>query len=413
MTERRTIGQILVELGRITEDDVARALEYQRDRGGFFGEALVASGVVSEEELEWGLASQHDLHYVFPDADAIDLEAAALVSAEWALANLTLPIVRTGNTVQVIIDSPLKDDALRELRERTGLEVDVALAGPAAIREVIGEVFSRLAAADEAGATPVDLASAMDEINRVRAPRFGISVRGARALAWWETSAGVRRRPLSGGWRVALDRMLAPGPSEAAGDRLRAEWSADINRDGDVTPVEVRYLSDESGRELAFERKQVDPELDERFGRAPAELAAEVAALAHGGGARISVRSSTGELARAITPHLPALLLGPHWRSVYLFAERGAEHEAFSVRLPDDPAAWPAEADALGAFRFDAAAIDLGGASGDAGPLRRVADTFFLLGGDGARDGLDVRWTLDIEHGTDGDLTWSLGPING
>ena len=77
MAERRTIGQILMGLGRITEDDCAKALEYQRDHGGYFGEALVACGLVSPEELEWGLASQFDLPYVFPDAESIDPEAAA------------------------------------------------------------------------------------------------------------------------------------------------------------------------------------------------------------------------------------------------------------------------------------------------------------------------------------------------
>ena len=79
MSQRRTIGQILISVGRISEDDVATALEYQRDHGGYFGEALLACGLVTADELEWGLASQFDLPYVFPEADAVDPEAAALV----------------------------------------------------------------------------------------------------------------------------------------------------------------------------------------------------------------------------------------------------------------------------------------------------------------------------------------------
>ena len=108
MTERRTIGQILMGLGRITEDQVAEALEYQRDHGGYFGEALLACGVVSQEELEWGLASQFDLPYVFPEAESVDMEAASLVSPEWALAHLTLPIMRTEDSLTVVVESPIK-----------------------------------------------------------------------------------------------------------------------------------------------------------------------------------------------------------------------------------------------------------------------------------------------------------------
>ena len=107
MAERRTIGQILMSFGRITEEDVGRALEYQRESGGYFGEALLAMGFVSQEELEWGLASQFDLPYVFPEADSIDPEAASLVSPEWALAHLTLPILKTQDSLTVVVDSPI------------------------------------------------------------------------------------------------------------------------------------------------------------------------------------------------------------------------------------------------------------------------------------------------------------------
>lgn len=93
MAKRRTIGQILIGFGRITEADAEKALHYQQQNGGYFGGALLELGLVTQEELEWSLASQFDLPYVFPDANSIDPEAAGLVTPEWALANLTLPIM--------------------------------------------------------------------------------------------------------------------------------------------------------------------------------------------------------------------------------------------------------------------------------------------------------------------------------
>ena len=70
MPERRNIGQILMSFGRISEAEAHRAFQYQRDHGGYFGEALMALGIVSQDELEWGLASQFDLPYVFPNWSA-------------------------------------------------------------------------------------------------------------------------------------------------------------------------------------------------------------------------------------------------------------------------------------------------------------------------------------------------------
>src|SRR5687767_2953359 len=112
MAQRRNIGAILVSAGRVTEEDVSRALEYQRDHGGFLGEALVAMGTIKQEELEYSLASQYDIPYVFPDAESIDPEAAALVTAEWALAHLALPITKTDRTITVVVDSPMKSRAI-------------------------------------------------------------------------------------------------------------------------------------------------------------------------------------------------------------------------------------------------------------------------------------------------------------
>ena len=289
----------------------------------------------------------------------------------------------------------------------------MALAAPAAIREVIGEVFARLAAVDEEESTPVGLHAALDAVLRSEAPRFGISVRGAHALAWWEEGpSGVRRRPLSGGWKVELERVLVPGPSEMIPDVRRADWVGDISFDDQVVPVDVHYMADESGREFAFVRKDGAARLDERFGTIPAELSGEVLALAHAGDARILVRSTSNEVGRSITPHLPELLLGPTWRSVYLYAEGGAEHEAFSVRLKRGKG-WGAEAEALQAFRFDVATIDFTGASGDPALLRDVARAVFVLGDPDVAEALDIRWTLDIAAGAGGDLSWSLGSLNG
>ena len=149
MAERRTIGQILMSFGRITEEDVARALAHQQESGGFFGESLLALELVTPEELEWGLASQFDLPYVFPDADSIDPEAAALVSPEWALAHLTLPIMRTERVLTVVVDSPIKTEAVDVLQARTDLTIELALASSTKIRELIRQVYARAAAQDE------------------------------------------------------------------------------------------------------------------------------------------------------------------------------------------------------------------------------------------------------------------------
>ena len=419
MNERGTIGSILMSVGRISEEDVSRALAYQRDNGGFFGEALMACGLVTEGEVEWGLASQFDLPFVFPDADSVDYEAAALVSPEWALAHLTLPIMKTESALTVVVDSPLKTKVVRDLQSRTDVPIELALASPSRIRELIREVYARAAAAEEGGyRSPLELTDAWDEVLHAAAPRFGISARGGRATVWWDDSGTIRRRRLSGDWQGALEHSLDPGPSSGARDSNRATWEARLARAGTVTPVDVRYLSDESGLEYLFHPLKAVSTLEERFPPPNEGVVSEVRLLARSGRARFIVTSTPDDLGHRVLPHLPDLLLDANWRSIYINAEdRPEAGEAFSHRLSDDPEAWATELETLRAFQFDAVTVDLSGDVKDwPATALDVASVAFLLWGSGEdvtpAYEAGIRWHLHIEQQGEAELEWTLEPLH-
>lgn len=419
MNQRGTIGSILMSVGRITEEDVATALAHQRDHGGYFGEALMACGLVSEGEVEWGLASQFDLPYVFPEADSVDYEAASLVSPEWALAHLTLPIMKTAETLTVVVDSPLKTKVVADLRSRTDLTIQLSLASPSRIRELIREVYARAAAADETGyRAPLELADAWDEVLHAGASRFGVSVRAGRATVWWDDGGTIRRRRLSGDWSGTLERSLEPGPADSVGDAPRATWVAKLTAAGTVAPVDVRYLSDESGLEYLFHPLQGVSQLHERFPPPDTGILSEVRLLARSGRARFVVTASPEALGHRILPHLPELLLDPSWRSIYVnAADRPEAAETFSHRLSDDPEAWATELDTLRAFQFDVVTADLiGGASDWAASALDVGSVAFLLwridDDMGPAYSAGIRWHLHVEERDDA-LEWTLEPLHG
>jgi hypothetical protein len=415
MTNRPTIGDILLDSGRVSREDVETALEYQRAHGGFFGEAMVACGFLSEGEVEWGLASQYDLPYVFPEAEAVAYEAASLVSPEWALTNLTLPIMRTDESLTVIVDSPLKTEPVEELRARTQLRIDLALALPSRIRELIREVYARGSAADERViGSPVELSRALDKVLEVAAPRFGVSARGRRAWVWWDDAGTIRRRPLAGEWLGELEQALDPSPERpTSGEQSRAEWSARLSRAGIVTPVHVQFLADESGCEYLFQPSRAEAPPERRYDPPPAGIVSEVRMLARTGRARFVVTAEPIELGHRVLPYLPELLFAPGWRSIYIHAEdRHEEGEAFSHRLPADRAKWSSELEALRAFLFDVVAVDLDGGPAEwATAALDVGSVAFVLWPHGdlepARDA-GIRWRLHVARAHDGQLEWSL-----
>ena len=416
----RTIGDILMDSGRVSEEDVAEALEYQRQNGGYFGEALVAKGFISEEELEWGLASQFDLPYVFPEADSLDPEATAMVSPEWALANLALPIMKTSETLTVVVDSPIKTEAVDHLRARTDLRVELALASTTRIRELIRKVYARVHEPEEADRpSPVSVSEFFRLALEATSRRFGISNRGHRAWAWYEDAGRVRRRPLEGVWYSELGELVSPSPeAERVKDMSRHAWKAQVNREGMVTPVEVRYMADESGAEYLFRPVAERAELEERYSTPPPGILSEIRLLARSGSARFLVITEPAELGHEILPHLPVLILDPSWRAIYI-TDRDHEpsDEAFSVEMPEDHDEWPVELESLRSFHFDVVTVDLSTPPGEwVSAALDVAAVAFLLWDDPddrrVAQEAGVGWELRIEREEGERLEWTLEALH-
>jgi len=418
MPDRGTLGQILLKLGRIDEKDVERALEYQSRHGGYFGEALLALKLVSAEELEWGLASQFDLPYIFPDPEAIDPEAASLVSPEWALTHQSIPIMRAGETLTVVVDSPLRTEMAAELEERLGLQVELALAPPDQIRELIRRVYARATTWEEGDSPlPCSLEEAMSRTTAARARRFGISVRDRRASFWYDDAGTIRRRPLDIRWESALDAMSSPEIRSRIAQAPGETLESDLSRERGITRVEVRHMSEDAGEEILFLVREEEDAPTHGFSRPGEGILTEVRLLTRTGAARFRVETNPVEMVDELLPHLPSLFFGPAWRSVHLAADAEDAAQVFAVTLPEDREAWAQRLESLRSFHFDVLTAELHG--DDTRWLGAVLDVasvaFISLDPDsGPAEDLDagLRWRLRVTR-TDGDyLEWSLDALN-
>ncbi len=122
-TERPRIGELLVQEGLITEDNLAEALRMQKEHGGKTVENLIAlhhltvsdfMGFISHQP---GVASIELLNYAIP-AEVIDL-----VPAEFAIKHELLPIDKMGSRLTVGMTCPLDEQTIAELEAITGLRV--------------------------------------------------------------------------------------------------------------------------------------------------------------------------------------------------------------------------------------------------------------------------------------------------
>ena len=138
----RLIGQVLLDEGLITQEQLARALDVQRTTLLHLGAVLVSQGAVAEDDLTMVLS----VHLDAPVADLkhtdVDAEVARLVPEEFARHNLVLPLRRENGHLAVAMGDPSNVHLLNDLRLITGLQVVPNIAGPSDILANLTRIHS-------------------------------------------------------------------------------------------------------------------------------------------------------------------------------------------------------------------------------------------------------------------------------
>jgi hypothetical protein len=352
----RPIGQIFVNLGRITPDDVDRALAFQQERGGFFGEALVKLGLLTPEEVRWGLADQHGLPFVQLRADQIDPAVARLVPPSWARQYLILPVLKDGDTVTAVVADPSSVRHFDQVRRFTGATtVEAAVCPVAHLTELINSVF-----AVERRATAA-LRSWLVGALAGGASRLGVSARRGRVSGWEEREGARSQTPLEEGWLSGLEEALVPFPEEIGS--VPAERPAVIELAEGIWKVRSHWLS--GGRSnlewSATVERRILP--DPRTAHADAALRDRFEATPAAGG-RIGVCTASSvddDLLSLAMATLPTQLFGDTVRSIHLAGADAPTLPGVLTHRLAEPAELPDAVVALATFAPDVLTVDVEG----------------------------------------------------
>lgn len=311
------LGELLVELGRITPDDVERALAHQREHGGYVGDALIQLGALTREELRWSLASQHSIPFVHLRPENIDSALAAHVPAAWAREHLMLPVLRAGDAVTVVLADPSDIEKLEEVQRLTGAAAaEPALASPDGILELIEAVYGA-APGPETGVLRM-----ISEALAAGAGTLGISVRQGRAVGWYRVTEVVSRA-LRSGWETDLAEVVHPlVPLSGSAEGRPRSWPAMLRDPAGDRVIACSTLG--SGRRLEWAARMVRlTSVDVSRARVdPLTLALATRAI-EDGSLLARVRADRGrggheEEVEAAVALLPNLLLRRETRSIHL-----------------------------------------------------------------------------------------------
>jgi type IV pilus assembly protein PilB len=137
------LGKILLQLKKITFAQLGQALIVQKEKmpDKRIGEILVYLSFISEDELAYALA----LQYQYPSLDlknySINQEALALISKETAEKNLILPLDIFDDILTVTVLNPLHRDVFDEISKNTGKELRLFVSSRQDILSVINTLY--------------------------------------------------------------------------------------------------------------------------------------------------------------------------------------------------------------------------------------------------------------------------------
>ena len=125
--KRKRLGDLLVESGLITEEQLEQALK-EKSEGQKLGDALLQKGFITEQQLievlEFQLGIPHVSLYQYP----IDSKLMNLIPKDFAKRNSLIPLKRDGEKLFVAMSDPMDYFAVDDLRLTTGFQIETVIA---------------------------------------------------------------------------------------------------------------------------------------------------------------------------------------------------------------------------------------------------------------------------------------------
>ena len=137
----KRIGEVLVERGLINRKELERALAHQKEHGGLMGQILIQLGCVTEDEVALALTAQYGFPYLPLANYEIDSELTALVPAQIARQYCLIPIDRIGNALTLAMADPSNLQAIEEIELLTKCVVQTFVSTPSEITKAIEKYY--------------------------------------------------------------------------------------------------------------------------------------------------------------------------------------------------------------------------------------------------------------------------------
>ena len=165
----RRLGELLVERGIVTPEQVSEALKQRVDKERL-GQAITRLGFATETQVIELLGEQFSLPIATAERLSLaDRAAVQLVPEHLAREAIVLALQKEGDTLEVAVGDPLDVVSLDHLRALTGCQLKVWIARPSDVKEALEGFYSEMRASEHLGEIldNIDLTAGRDEDGEV------------------------------------------------------------------------------------------------------------------------------------------------------------------------------------------------------------------------------------------------------
>ncbi len=138
---RRKLGELLIESGLLTVENLKDALEAQKNTGKRLGEALIDMKIISEEEMAFSLAMQLKIPFIDLIDYSIKNDVIDCIPEEVCQKFICIPLSMKNNILDVAMADPLDLHIMKDLQFITGYNIQPAISTRSQIRDKLQQYY--------------------------------------------------------------------------------------------------------------------------------------------------------------------------------------------------------------------------------------------------------------------------------
>jgi hypothetical protein len=137
----KPLGELLLDRGIINQSQMGEGLNLQREKGGLIGEILVDLRFVKEDDIAQALTAQYGFPYLPLSNYDVSMDITSIIPGRLARQYSLLPIHKVGNNLTLAMSNPLNVQAIEDVELFSGCSVQIFVSTSSDIKRAIEKYY--------------------------------------------------------------------------------------------------------------------------------------------------------------------------------------------------------------------------------------------------------------------------------